>query len=97
MHFIEVNELNLTQVELFYFFHFMCVAPNASELFCMAYLANIERFLYHYNLSFQISSFIYMYTHQLEQMKIECEKVRFTHFREKTHPHALELIFVSSL
>ena len=33
-------------------FHFMCVAANASELFCMAYLANIERFLYHSSLSF---------------------------------------------
>ena len=37
------------QVELFLFFHFMCVAAIASELFCMAYLANIERFLYHSN------------------------------------------------
>ena len=44
MRYIKENEL--TQVELIYFFHFMCVAPNASELFCMAYLANIERFLY---------------------------------------------------
>ena len=25
-------------------FYFMCVAANASALFCMAYLANIERF-----------------------------------------------------
>ena len=37
-HFIKVNELKLTEVELFrFFFHFMCVAVNASELFCMAY------------------------------------------------------------
>ena len=34
------------------FFHFMRVAANASELFCMAHLANIERFLCHSNLSF---------------------------------------------
>ena len=26
-------------------FHFMCVAVNASELFSMAHLANIEHFL----------------------------------------------------
>ena len=48
-HFIKVNELKLTEVELFYFLHFICVAANASELFCMAHLANIE---YHPNLSF---------------------------------------------
>ena len=50
--FIKVNELKLTQVELSSFFHFMCVAANASELFCMAHLANIERFLYRSRLSF---------------------------------------------
>ena len=33
MCFIEVNEIKLTQVELFEFFHFICVAPNASEFF----------------------------------------------------------------
>ena len=50
--FIKVNELKLTQVELFLFFHFICVAANASELFCMAHSANIELFLYHSNFSF---------------------------------------------
>ena len=52
LHFIKVNELKLTQVELFSFFHFMCVAANASELFCMAHLINIEQFLYYFNISF---------------------------------------------
>ena len=52
MHFIEVNELKLTQVDLFQFFHFMRGAANASELFCIAQSANNERFLYHSNLSF---------------------------------------------
>ena len=41
--FIKVNELELTQGD--FFFHFMCVAANASELSCMAHLANTERFL----------------------------------------------------
>ena len=50
--FIKVNGLKLTQVELFSFFQFMYVAANASELFCVAHLVNIERFLYHSNLSF---------------------------------------------
>ena len=36
VHFIKVNELKLTQVELCQIFNFMCVAANASELFCMA-------------------------------------------------------------
>ena len=36
----------------FSFVHIMCVAANACELFCMAHLANNERFLYHSNLSF---------------------------------------------
>ena len=49
---MKVNELKLTEVELFEFFHFMCVAANASELFCMAHLADIERFLCHSNLPF---------------------------------------------
>ena len=44
-----MNELKLTQVELFKFFHFMCVAANASEWFYMVHLANIERFLYNSN------------------------------------------------
>ena len=52
VHLIKMNELKLTQVELFYFYHFMCVAANASELFRMTYLANIERSLYHSNLLF---------------------------------------------
>ena len=43
-HFIKVNELKLTQVQLFSFYHFMRAAANATELFCMAHLANDERF-----------------------------------------------------
>ena len=52
--FIKVNELKLTQIELFqFFFQFMCVAVNASESFCMTHLEkNIERFSYHSKLSF---------------------------------------------
>ena len=52
VHFITVNELKLTQVELFSFFPFMYVAANASELFCMAHLANIKRLLYHSSILF---------------------------------------------
>ena len=44
VHFIKVNELQLTQVELFQYVHFMCVAADTSELFSMAYLENMERF-----------------------------------------------------
>ena len=33
-------------------FHFIWIAANASELFFMAHLANIESFLHHSNLSF---------------------------------------------
>ena len=43
--FIKMNELKLSHVELFSFFHFMCADGNASELFCMAHSANYERFL----------------------------------------------------
>ena len=50
--FIKVNELKLIQVELFPFFHFMCGFANASGLFCMAHLVNIERFLNQSNISF---------------------------------------------
>ena len=49
---IKVNELKLTQGELFSFFHIESFAANASELFCMAYLASIERFLHRSNFSF---------------------------------------------
>ena len=42
---IKVNKLKVTQAELFYFFHFMCVAANAAKLFCMAHLENIECFV----------------------------------------------------
>ena len=48
MRFIKVNEIKSSKVELFkFFFHFMCVATHASELLCVAHLANIEYFLYH--------------------------------------------------
>ena len=50
VHFIKANKLKLRQGELFLVFS-ICVSANASELFCMAHLANIERFLYHSNLS----------------------------------------------
>ena len=49
---IKVNELKLTQDELFSFFHFMCAVANAPELFYIAYLANNDHFLYYSNLSF---------------------------------------------
>ena len=52
MRFIKLNELELTQVELFQFCPFKCVAATASELFCLAHLANIQSFLYHSNISF---------------------------------------------
>ena len=52
VHFIKVNGLKLAQIELFLFLHCMCATANTSELFCMAHLANNERFLYHSNLSF---------------------------------------------
>ena len=45
MHFIKVNELKLTEVEFFYFFHFMCIVANAAELFYMAHLAKNELLL----------------------------------------------------
>ena len=35
---IKVNEINLTQVQLFSFFHFMSIAANGSVLLCIAYL-----------------------------------------------------------
>ena len=50
--FIKVNELKLTQIHLLYFFHIMCVAANAFELFGMTHLANIESVLYHSKLLF---------------------------------------------
>ena len=58
--FIKENELKLTHVELYLFFHFKCVAANVSELFCMANLFNNERFLYHSNLSLKIPNFLCM-------------------------------------
>ena len=49
---MKVSEIKITQVEFFSFFHFVCVAANASELIFMDHLANIESFLYHYEPSF---------------------------------------------
>ena len=45
-------KLKLQPVLSFSSFNFMCAAANLFELFCMAYLASNERFLYHSNLSF---------------------------------------------
>ena len=47
-----MNEIKLTEVELFSFFHFVWVAANTSKLFCMAHFTDIESFLYHFNLLF---------------------------------------------
>ena len=54
--FIKVNETKLTQVELFSFFQLKCAAANVSELFCMAYLANMNAFyaIPTFNLKYQI-------------------------------------------
>ena len=52
MHFIKQKELKLTQVELFSFYDFNCVAANESGLFYVPHLVNIVRFLYHSYLSF---------------------------------------------
>ena len=65
-HFIKMNELKLTEVELFSFFHFMLIHRI---IFCGP-LANIDHFLYHSNLSLQMSNFISMHTPQLKQKKI---------------------------
>ena len=46
------NEWVKINSSYFQFFHFKCVAAHASELFCMAQLANNERFLYHSKFSF---------------------------------------------
>ena len=46
MRFIKVNELKLTQGESFSYVHFMCVAANASELFCIAHLTNNEPYFF---------------------------------------------------
>ena len=59
MRFIKVNELKLTQVELFLFIHFLCVAADISQLFCVAHLANNERFLYQTKFPLEISNFIF--------------------------------------
>ena len=37
VHFINVNELKIIQIELFSFFHFKCAAAYESGLFCMAH------------------------------------------------------------
>ena len=57
----------------------MFVAANESELLCMAYLANIERFLCHSNLSFSSIKF-YVYANSpasADENQLKCEKVRF--------------------
>ena len=57
----------------------MCVAANASELFCMAHLANNERFLHHSNLSFLDYKF-YMHENSpdwADEYQLKCEKVCF--------------------
>ena len=57
----------------------MCVAANASELFSMAHLANIKRFLYDSNLSFlNIKFYIQVNTPaEADENQLNCEKVGF--------------------
>ena len=96
--FIKLNELSWIQVELFSFFHFMCAADNASELFCMAYLANDERFLYHSNFSFYVLIF-YVHLNSpawVDENQLMCEMMLLLSEMSKTHFLAFELIFISS-
>ena len=46
MHFFSVNELKLTEFELFSFSHFKSAAANEFKLFCMAHLENNRHNLY---------------------------------------------------
>ena len=48
--FYQIEWVKFTEVELLSFFHFLCVAANASELFCMVHLVNIN-ILHHSNIS----------------------------------------------
>ena len=43
--FVKVDELKLTKIELFSFFHFKKVTANAPELFCVVLKTSNERFL----------------------------------------------------
>ena len=47
----ELVKINSSWV-IFIFSLYVCIVANASKLFCMAPLANIERLLYNYNPSF---------------------------------------------
>ena len=49
---VSILLIGFTQVELFPFIHFMCVAANASEWVQTVHLVNIELFLYHSKLLF---------------------------------------------
>ena len=73
-----VNESKLTLIEIFYFFRFICIAANASQLFCMTLLAYNGRFLYH--LTFHFKYEIYMQVNSpalVDENQLKCEKVRF--------------------
>ena len=94
IHFIKVNELKLYEVKFFFRFHFMCVASNSSESFCMPRKANIKRFLYHYNLLFKISNFICVLNHQLELMKINTSARRSV-FSRKRVKFTLDELFLT--
>ena len=59
MHFFLVNELKITQVELFALFHFKNVTDNISELFCVGTVSN-ESFLHRSNISFYIKNIMSM-------------------------------------
>ena len=71
--------IKINSIWVISFFHLMCVVANASKLFYTANLANIERFLYHSNLSFQKYKF---YTHVnspvwVDKNHLKYEKVHF--------------------
>ena len=68
--FCESEWVRINWVSVILVIHSLCAAANASELFCMAHLANIEWFLYHSNLPIWISNFICMKIRQHELTKI---------------------------
>ena len=83
MLFIKMNELKLTQDE---FFHFKSLAANASEFICVALYQIMNAFYtiltFHFNLKIVYAMHVNSPT-VADENQLKCEKVRFTHFREK--------------
>ena len=88
--FIKANDLKLTQVGSFSFFHFWCVAANVSELFCWPFQQKINLFYAILPFILNVKSYIHINSPTwADENQFNCEKVCFVLEMSEINPKCI--------